>query len=43
MIRNHKQATLNCCRFFQIQNVALVSVPLVVVCGGLAHEPFVMR
>ena len=28
---------------FQIQNVALMFVPLVVGCGGLAHEPLVMR
>jgi len=42
MIRNHKQSTLNCCRCSQIQNVALVFVPLVIDCGGLAREPHVM-
>jgi hypothetical protein len=42
MIRIHKQSTLNCCRFSQIQNVVLVFVPLVVGCCGLANEPLVI-
>ena len=42
MIRNHKQATPNRCRFSRIQTIALVSVPQVLSCGGLAHDPLVM-